>query len=247
MANGKSRDDLFRQYLTRTLPDDELDALADRLLREPELSDELRDFEVEWIDARARGELSPAETAQVDSYLAQTGQQHRLAIARRFMSAQGRVVPLSRRRFSPYWLAAAAAVVFAIFSWQQSKQPSPRPSPETPPSSVPAAPFAILLTPGTRSAEPYRVTLPPGTSEVELKLALDAPLPPGSYQARLQSGSGDPILTRNVALAPDATSLSLILAAEALTPASYRVLLFPASNTEDLINAFSFEIVPSAQ
>ncbi|MEP7364059.1 MAG: hypothetical protein ABI972_12455 [Acidobacteriota bacterium] len=242
MANpDDQRDDLFRLYLTRNLPDGELAELSDRLLREPELSDELRDFEIEWIDSRARGELSPSEEAQVDAYLAHTGQQHRLATARRFLSAQGASAASPRRRPSLYWLAAAAALVLGIFALQSNKPAAPPPTTASAPA--PVAPFAVLLTPGTRSAEPRRVTLPPGTTQVELKLALDAPLPPGSYQASLQSATGQALFTQPVAHSPGEASLSLKLPAATLPPASYRVLLFPANNTEDLINAYSFELV----
>jgi hypothetical protein len=108
-------------------------------------------------------------------------------------------------------------------------------------------PFAVLLTPGTRSAEPRRVAIPSAVSQVELKLALDAPIAPGSYQASLQSATGQTILTQPAALVPDAGAVSLRLPAASLPPSSYRVLLFPTANTSDLINAYSFEVVPATK
>lgn len=251
MANGDSRDELFRGYLTRNLPEEDLSALADRLLREPELSDELREFEAEWIDARARGELDAAEAAQVDAYLRETGQEHRMAAARRFGAAPRVRVKAPRRQPSLYWLAAAAALVAGVFAWQ-SNRPAATPAPtvaHTPAAQAPVAapPFAVLLTPGTRSSEPRRVVLPPGTAQVELKLALDAPMPPGTYQAHLQSSTGETILTQAVALAAGGTSLSLTVAAATLPAGSYRVLVFQAANADELINAYSFELRPAAQ
>lgn len=241
MANPDSRDDLFRLYLTRNLPEEDLSALADRLLREPELSDDLRDFEVEWIDARARGELSAAEEAQVDAYLSQTGQEHRLATARRFMAAQRTPAAGPRRRPSFYWLAAAAAIVLGIFAWQ-SNRPGATPAPNVAEAPIAAPPFAVLLTPGTRSAEPRRVTLPPGTAQVELKLALDAPLPVGAYHASLQTAAGQVVIAQAVALGEGATSLNFTVPAATLPPGSYRVLVFQAANSDELINAYSFEM-----
>ena len=253
MANADSRDELFRGYLTRNLPDQELSAFADRLLGEPELSDDLRDFEIEWIDARARGELDAAEAAQVDAYLRETRQEHRLATARRFSAVRTASAKAPPRRPSPYWLAAAAALVLGVFAWQSNRPAATPPSPDaqTPsphaqtPSAAPT--FAILLTPGTRSAEPRRLTLPPGTAQLELKLALDAPLPAGAYQAALQSSTGQEILKQAVPLAEGGTSLNFAVPAASLPPGSYRVLVFQTANSDELINAYSFELRPAAR
>jgi len=238
MENPGSQDDLFRRYLTRGLPEAEQAGLADRLLRDAELSDELGEFEAEWIDARARGELSHAEAAQVDAYLAQTGQQHRLATARRFAAASS---PARRRTRMPLWLAAAAAVIIGIMAWRwTARVATPPTSVATTPSPAAAQAFAVLLAPGTRSDEPRRVMLPPGTQEVEWKLALDAPLPPGEYSIRVQSQAGQTVASRTVTAAADATSLSIHLLARDLAPGSYRILLAPAANPDDLVNAYTF-------
>ncbi|MBN8732059.1 MAG: hypothetical protein J0L64_16070 [Acidobacteria bacterium] len=229
---------MFRRYLTGCLPEAEQAALADRLLREANLSDELSEFEAEWIDARARRELSPAEAAQVDAYLAQTGQQHRLVAARRFAGATATARRSSRL---PIWLAAAAAVIVGIVAlrWTAPVETPPTPLATSPsPAAIPS--FAVLLTPGTRSDAPRTVTLPPGTQEVEWKLALDAPLPPGEYSVRFRPAGGQDVVSRTATAPEGATSLTFRMLAGTLAPGSYRVLLAPAASPDDLVNAYTF-------
>lgn len=238
MGNPGSHEELFRRYLTGSLPEAEQGALADRLLREADLSDELSEFEAEWIDARARGDLSPADAAQVDAYLAQTGQQHRLVAARRFAGG----APTARRRARlPVWLAAAAAAFVGIVAlrWTAPVESPPTPMATSPsPAATPS--FAVLLTPGTRSETPRQVTLPPGTQEVEWKLALDAPLPPGEYSVRFQQVVGKDVVSRTSTAPEGATSLSFRMLARDLAPGSYRVLLAPVASPDDLVNAYTF-------
>jgi len=238
MGNPGSHEELFRRYLTGSLPEAEQAALADRLLREADLSDELSEFEAEWIDARARKELGPAEAAQVDAYLAQTGQQHRLVAARKFA---GPAATVRRRSRLPIWLAAAAAVIVGIVAlrWTAPVETPPTPLATSPsPAAIPS--FAVLLTPGTRSEAPRTVTLLPGTREVEWKLALDAPLPPGEYSVRFQAAAGQDVVSRTTTAPEGATSLSFRVLARDLAPGSYRVLLAPAASPDDLVNAYTF-------
>lgn len=240
MAHSGSSDHLFRRYLTRTLEESERNSLSERLLSDPGLSDELAEFEAEWIDARARGELPPAEAAEVDAYLSATGALHRLAIARRLQEQQ-KPAPSARRL--PLWLglAAAAVAVFVLFRATQPAAEVPRPITSTSThTSTPA--FTLLLVPGTRSAEPRHVTLPPGVSRIEFQLALDAPLAPGSYRAELQSATGQPLHAAAVPLAPGKTSLPFALDAALLAPGSYVIVLTPASVPDDPVNAYAFEI-----
>lgn len=242
MGNPGSHDNLFRRYLTGSLPDADQVALTDRLLREAELSDELSEFEAEWIDARARGELSPAEAAQVDAYLAQTGQRHRMVTARRF------AVPATSRRRSraPLWLAAAAAVIVGIVALRWTAPvDSPPTSVATTPKTAATPAFAVLLTPGTRSDQPRRITLPPGAGEIEWKLALDAPLAPGDYAIRVQSAAGSDVLSRTATAPEGATSLAFHTLARDLAPGSYRILLAPAASPDDLVNAYTFVLRPA--
>jgi len=229
------------------MPEAELGAFGERLLAEPELSDELREFENEWIDARARGELGAGEAAEVDAYLSATGQQGRLTAALRLMRAPS-AAP-SRRKPSVYWLAAAAAaIVLFIFAWQSNRRAAnPRIDVAASPKPVEIRPFAVLLTPGTRGAAPRRVVTPPDTVRIELQLALDAPLPPGSYEAKVQSAFGQAVLSRTASLSPGATSLRFTLGVEELPAGSYRVLVFPAANAENVVNIYAFELSPAAK
>ncbi len=241
MANAGSSDDLFHRYLTRTLEEHERSALAERLLSDPGFSDELAEFEAEWIDARARGELPPGEAAEVDAYLAATGSQHRLTIARRLFRQQRPAAP----RRVPMWLGLAAAAVIGLVLFRASQPAAHSPAPTAKPNAAaPAATpaFTVLLVPGTRSTGPRRVSMPPETSLVEFQLALDAPLAPGAYTATLQSAAGQTVHTALAALQPGQTSLRFTLDSALLPPGSYAILLTPASAPEQPVNAYTFAI-----
>jgi len=241
MANSGSSDDLFHRYLTRTLEEHERSAFAERLLTDPGFSDELAEFEAEWIDARARGELPPGEAAEVDAYLAATGSQHRLTIARRLLRQQR---PAARRRV-PMWLGLAAAAVLGLVVFRVSQPAAHSPAPTARPNAAtPAATpaFTVLLVPGARSTGPRRVSIPPDISLVEFQLALDAPLAPGAYQATLQSAAGQTVHTAATSLVPGQTSLRFTLDATLLPPGSYAILLTPASAPEEPVNAYTFAV-----
>lgn len=178
-------------YLLHKLPEDQRDALEDRWVEDSALYEQLRNAEVDLLDAYARGELSPADRERVSKYLlASPIQRRKLLFARTLRDT----FPAPARR-SIAWrgIASAAAIVLlagsaAWLAWQNAAMrrelaatPAPRPSAE----SVYVAEARMDT---TRGAAPSitQVRLPAG-SQI---LRLDLEIAPGDEAQVLSASVG---------------------------------------------------------
>jgi hypothetical protein len=110
-------------YLLHKLTEDERDAFEDRWMEDSALYEQLRDAEVDLLDAYARGALSPADRKRVSKYLLDSPNQRRKLL---FARTLGDVFP-APARLATSWgrIAAAAAIVLLAASvcwlaWQNA-------------------------------------------------------------------------------------------------------------------------------
>src|SRR5438552_3793479 len=74
--------DLLQAYLLGTLPEEERDRIGQQALTNGEFFDRLREVEDDLIDALARGELNAQDAGRMRHFLAESGQEDRLPMAR---------------------------------------------------------------------------------------------------------------------------------------------------------------------
>jgi len=117
-----NRDDLIA-YLLHKLPEEERDALEDRWMEDPVLYEELRNAEVDLLDAYARGTLSSAERERVAKYLLDSPiQRRKLLFARTLRNS----FPASARLTTPWSRIASAAAILLLaglvtwLAWQNA-------------------------------------------------------------------------------------------------------------------------------
>jgi hypothetical protein len=177
-------------YLLHKLPEDERDAFEDRWVEDSALYEQLRNAEVDLLDAYARGALSPADRKRVSKYLLDSPNQRRkLLFARTLLDA----FPAPARPTTPWRrMASAAAIVLLAASvcwlaWQNAAMRrelaaaahAPRPSP----GNVYVAEVRMDTTRGiAASITPVRL---PAGSQI---LRLDLEIAPGD-EAQVLSAS----------------------------------------------------------
>ena len=167
MSANPPRGEQFRRYLFRELLPVEKDSFVNELTANPELMDELRDFEFDLLDARARGELNDGDSRKLDLYLKETQQEYRLAAARAMAGKpKAKVIQFPWRAT----LALAAGLVIAVVGLQTMGD-----KPEPAPTVAQAPREEMLLTPGTRDADAQRVS----AKELVFQLAMDPPVEEG--------------------------------------------------------------------
>jgi hypothetical protein len=216
------------RYLLGQLPESEREAIEQRSVTEPRLSDTLAAIETELIDAWARGELGPEERRRVEEILlASPAQRERVRTARAIAARDARP--------HRWWLAAAAAIlVVAGASWflmpRQTSSPTianiDRPAPAPAAAVVtPTLTFAAGLTRSadatpkllmTKNAGAVRlvVELLPGDDEYE------------SYTARVQTISGALIRElRDLHVSRDGGVPSVIVVVPPLAEGRHELLL----------------------
>ena len=109
--------ELLRRYLLHRLEAGERDEVRQRLLTEPRFFDLASDVENDLIDAFAAGTLKPEDAQAVAELVAATGDPQRVEFARALAHQTARRASageIVRRPSLPFWLAAAAAFVFAV-------------------------------------------------------------------------------------------------------------------------------------
>lgn len=227
MSEKLTQVELFRRYLFRELLPAEKDAFTARLLADPALMDELRDYEYDLIDARARGDLPPADARKLDQYLAETNQQHRLATAKAlFARPKAKVIQFPWRPT----LALAAGLAIAAIGIQlrnsQTQSPAPSIAQSTPRQEV-------LLTPATRDDQAQQVS----ARELSFQLAMDPPVEEGTYTAKVINAQGAEIFSYSAPVKPTDIQFNLPFDASTLPPGPYQIKLYRG---QDLINAYSF-------
>lgn len=227
MSEHLTREELFRRYLFRELLPAEKDDFTSRLLADPALMDELRDYEYDLIDAHARGHLPPAEARKLDQYLAETGQQHRLAAAQAlFARPKAKVIQFPWRAT----LALAAGLAIAAIGIQLRNNPTQSPAPSLARSSPRQE---VLLTPATRDDQVQQVS----ARELSFQLAMDPPIEEGVYTAKIYNSKGAEILSHSAPVKTTDVQFELPLDASTLPPGPYQIKLYRG---QDLINAYSF-------
>lgn len=210
-------DDVLIRYLLGQLPADQAAALDERSIVDRSFAERLRGIEHDLADAYVRGELAPAERAQLERTFGKSiagWEQMQLAealvLAERRHASAAAVSPSVRR--SPWTsrrlvgLAAAAAVVVA-FSADYAIRHSPPDTggvstvgtigvqPPAEPVASPAEPkpsapvVALTLAPPMRTAiEAPVLAIPAGAPEVQLTLRLD-PAPFSRYAIELRDAA----------------------------------------------------------
>lgn len=110
-------------YLLHKMPEAERDSFEEQYFDDSELYDQVREVEVELLDAHARGELSAGQLELVEKYLlASSLQRQKLLVARTL----ARRFPGPARRSAPWRsIAAAAAIVLlaggvAWLAWENA-------------------------------------------------------------------------------------------------------------------------------
>lgn len=110
----------LKHYLLGHLDEATREEIRERALREPELFDQLREAEDDLLDEFIRGDATPEQLDELERFLTDTSQTHRIEAARA-LGAIGPTVP-SKRSFA--WLGWAAAAVFALLSiWLWNREP----------------------------------------------------------------------------------------------------------------------------
>jgi hypothetical protein len=177
--------DLFRQFMFTRTNESEHDQLRERLLSDPELSDQLRDQENDWIDAYAAGKLPAADAALLYQHLADTGQLHRIPTAAALVRPR-----IQKRSIFPYALACAAVVVLCFgVAFQDQKRNSV--------TSAILPTSTAALAPGTlRSGQGIPTVTAPLAHTVALQLLYQDTAPTGRCEVTLSPlGSPTPIRT----------------------------------------------------
>lgn len=219
--NPREDRELRIAYLLGRMPEEERDAVADRLFSDPSFAELMEESERDLLDQYARGELSVEDRAAVELRLLESDRQREKL---RFASVMaGRRVNLVRKPSAlRVWGAIAAAVVIAAGTWAlwPRHTPASQPSPQArsreaaPAQSKSPAIFAALLSPGgTRDGRRQQVRLPSATGQLRFDLELHDAKPAPAYSVQLvQAGqvlwqqaevvpsqeAGQPILTLRI-------------------------------------------------
>jgi hypothetical protein len=180
-------------YLLHKLSEDEREALEDRWVEDSALYEQLRNAEVDLLDAYARGTLSPADRERVSKYLLDSPLQRRKLL---FARALRNTFPAQARPTTPWLMVASAAVIVLLagsvawLAWQNAAMRreiagahAPRPSSASVIGSLYVAEVRMDTTRGT-AASITQVRLPAGSQ----MLRLDLEIAPG-YEAQVLTAS----------------------------------------------------------
>ena len=261
----------MRDYLLGTLDPDRRAKLDERLLREPEIYEEVLAAEEELIDEYVTGDLSKLEQHQFETHFAITVERQRKvrfgSLLKKYATTHpsriaddpvaanqiGKIAPAKKR--SPFFLplmrrpalaysAAVALVLTLLFLWVLSRGPSDYQVSEQGTSDL----ITATLTPGsTRSSgTTNRVNLPPkGRFRVRLDLELTN-TSFNNYKSELFRESKS--LLTNDELKTTARGaqqvVPVIIAGEILSPGDYQLKLSGVldSGADEFIDNYSFRV-----
>lgn len=172
-------EELLRRYLLGTLPEEDLQSLESRLLREETLPDLAEAIESEILEEYAGGGLSPGERRHVEDYLRSSpAGRVRLSVvqglstlAAETIPVHGRVLPfpnLSRPASRFAAIAAMLAMALGGF-WAIGQRAVPGPEKA---AVLPAVVLALDLLSVRGAAEIPELTVPRQAGRVELRLNL---------------------------------------------------------------------------
>lgn len=226
MASGHGEEQLIRGYLLGRLSAEDRDTVGRRLLEDAEFFDHVQEQEDDLIDAAARGELDPAETASLTDMLRSSAQEHRMA----FAGALGRAAGARRRLAGWRYAAVAAGVLLACgatwLAWDNYHlRGRLATAPQRQEQHVAAVYSAFLsggVTRGSASAQSLRI--PRGAEIVELQLDL-AGASGGPYSVVLRTTSGLTLATLRAEQPAAGAPLRVPVSAALLQPGSYEVEL----------------------
>ena len=239
--------DLIGRFLLGTASEDERQQAEQRLFAEDDFLAELQDREDALIDDYAHGRLADqARGAFERRFLASPQGRARVAFARAAARLQPREA-LSGRSWTPRWLPAAAAAVFAIATValgvrtiqveEERRDQRARSSSRElalarqledalhPTLQPPREPALVLRAQGTRdSGVTPSLRLAAGIDTVVIAVPLPAGPASASYQAVLRTAEGA-FAWEDAGLHPDGGLIRLTIPARALPPGDYIVTL----------------------
>jgi len=218
--------DLLRRYLLDRLEAGERDGVRQRLLTETPFFELASDVENDLIDAFANGKLSREDAQAVARLVAATGSEQRVDFARalaRQTAERAAASQIPVRRSSPFWLAAAAALVFALSSGillialhRANSGPSRVSRPTTDP---PALIASFDLKPVLRGSNGGQIlTVPSNARVVDIRVLAE----PGfeRYDMALRDGFGNSVWSQTT---PDRAPLELLVPAAVLRTGRYEL------------------------
>jgi anti-sigma factor RsiW len=250
----------MQNYLLGSLDADRRIEIEERILREPQVYEELLVVEEELIDQYLAGELSTAERRQFETHFLLTAQRqknlHFGKLLKRYVDSlrPAETGAPAKKSFSfyPRFLAERPALAFAaslvaclgiiFLVWLAARNPERRAQ------TVARASMAITLAPGSMRSggTTQRVNVPPKGVDLKLELQLARPTYP-KYRSQLLRESETLQTTDDLKAEPKGNQhiVPLTITREILTPGDYQVRLSGVldSGQDEFIDNYSFRVI----